>query len=61
MIPDSFDETNTSVLVGGATAQSVDYSDVINEWLPLVLAFVLGLSFLLLTLVFRSIVLSAAR
>ena len=60
LIPDSFDETNTSVVVGGATAQSVDYSDVINEWLPVVLAFVLGLSFLLLTVVFRSIVLSAS-
>jgi RND superfamily putative drug exporter len=60
LIPDSFDETDTSVVVGGATAQSVDYSDVINEWLPVVLAFVLGLSFLLLTVVFRSVVLSAS-
>ena len=47
------------MLVGGATAENVDYSDVINHWLPIVLAFVLGLSFLLLTLVFRSLVLSA--
>jgi len=60
LIPDSFDETSTDVVVGGATAQSVDYSDVINDWLPVVLAFVLGLSFLLLTVVFRSIVLSAS-
>jgi RND superfamily putative drug exporter len=59
LIPAAFDGTGTSVLVGGATAENVDYSDVINQWLPVVLAFVLGLSFLLLTLVFRSLVLSA--
>jgi RND superfamily putative drug exporter len=59
LIPAAFDETSTSVLVGGATAENVDYSDVINHWLPIVLAFVLGLSFLLLTLVFRSVVISA--
>ncbi len=59
LIPATFDETATTVLVGGTTAENVDYSDVINHWLPIVLAFVLGLSFLLLTLVFRSIILSA--
>jgi RND superfamily putative drug exporter len=59
LIPAAFDGTDTSVLVGGATAENVDYSDVINHWLPIVLAFVLGLSFLLLTLVFRSLILSA--
>jgi RND superfamily putative drug exporter len=58
LIPAAFDGTSTNVLVGGATAENVDYSDVINHWLPIVLAFVLGLSFLLLTLVFRSLVLS---
>jgi RND superfamily putative drug exporter len=59
LIPATFDGTGTTVLVGGATAENVDYSNVINQWLPIVLAFVLGLSFLLLTLVFRSLVLSA--
>jgi putative drug exporter of the RND superfamily len=59
LIPAAFDGTDTTVLVGGTTAENVDYSDVINHWLPIVLAFVLGLSFLLLTLVFRSLVLSA--
>jgi RND superfamily putative drug exporter len=58
LVPHAFDGTRTNVLVGGATAENVDYSDVINHWLPIVLAFVLGLSFLLLTLVFRSVVLS---
>jgi putative drug exporter of the RND superfamily len=59
LIPTAFEGTDTTVLVGGTTAKNVDYSDVINKWLPIVLAFVLGLSFLLLTLVFRSVVLSA--
>ena len=59
LIPAAFDGTSTTVLVGGATAENVDYSDVISHWLPIVLAFVLGLSFLLLLLVFRSLVLSA--
>jgi putative drug exporter of the RND superfamily len=59
LVPAAFDGTDSTVLVGGTTAENVDYSDVINKWLPLVLVFVLGLSFLLLTLVFRSLVLSA--
>ena len=59
LVPAAFDGTDTSVLVGGTTAENVDYSDVINKWLPIVLAFVLGLSFILLTLVFRSVVVSA--
>jgi RND superfamily putative drug exporter len=59
LIPAAFAGTHTSVLVGGATAENVDYSDVINHWLPIVLAFVLGLSFILLTVVFRSVVVSA--
>ena len=59
LIPAAFGSTDTVVLVGGTTAENVDYSDVINQWLPIVLTFVLALSFLLLTLVFRSIVVSA--
>jgi putative drug exporter of the RND superfamily len=59
LVPAAFDRTRADVLVGGTTAENTDYSDVINKWLPIVLAFVLGLSFLLLTLVFRSVVVSA--
>ncbi|MCW2767485.1 MAG: hypothetical protein JWO11_3444 [Nocardioides sp.] len=58
LIPAAFDGTGTVALVGGTTAENVDYSNEINHWLPIVLAFVLGLSFVLLTLVFRSLVLS---
>ena len=47
------------MLVGGATAESVDYFDIVGGWLPIVFAFVLGLSFILLTIAFRSIVIPA--
>ena len=46
------------VLVGGDTADNVDFIDAMNAWLPLVFVFVLGLSFVLLTVVFRSIVIA---
>jgi RND superfamily putative drug exporter len=55
-IPQAFRGTNAEVLVGGDTADNVDYIDAMNAWLPLVFAFVLGLSFILLTIAFRSIV-----
>jgi RND superfamily putative drug exporter len=45
--------------VGGDTAEELDYHDTVNYWLPLVFLFVLGLSFLLLTIAFRSIVVPA--
>ena len=59
LIPQAFGETETTVLVGGATAESVDYFDIVGSWLPIVFAFVLGLSFILLTIAFRSIVIPA--
>ena len=42
-------ETELDGYVGGATAENIDYSDLINQWLPIVLAFVLGVSLILLT------------
>src|SRR3954454_1859912 len=59
LIPQAFGGLQTTVLVGGTTAEQVDYSTVVGSWLPLVFAFVLGLSFLLLTVAFRSIVIPA--
>src|SRR5829696_5568329 len=50
---------DTEVLVAGDTAESIDASDTMNRWLPIVLAFVLGLSFALLTIAFRSLVAAA--
>ena len=59
LIPQAFGELETTVLVGGTTAESVDYFDIVGSWLPIVFAFVLGLSFILLTVAFRSIVIPA--
>jgi RND superfamily putative drug exporter len=59
LIPQAFRGTNARVYVGGDTADNVDFIDSMNAWLPIVFAFVLGLSFILLTVVFRSIVIAA--
>jgi uncharacterized membrane protein YdfJ with MMPL/SSD domain len=59
MIPQAFGGTGVRVYVGGDTADSVDFIDSMNAWLPRVFAFVLGLSFVLLTVVFRSLVIAA--
>ena len=58
-VPRAFAGVDAEVYVGGDTAEELDYHDTVNFWLPLVLLFVLGLSFLLLTLAFRSIVVPA--
>jgi RND superfamily putative drug exporter len=55
-IPAAFAGSGATVLVGGRTAEAVDYFDANSAWLPRVFAIVLGLSFILLTLAFRSIV-----
>jgi putative drug exporter of the RND superfamily len=46
----------TGALVTGDTAEELDYHDTVDAWLPRVFALVLGLSFVLLTIAFRSIV-----
>jgi uncharacterized membrane protein YdfJ with MMPL/SSD domain len=58
-VPGAFPDRNIEVLVGGDTAESIDEADTMNRWLPLVLAFVLGLSLVLLTIAFRSLVVAA--
>jgi RND superfamily putative drug exporter len=55
-IPAAFDDEVADIFVGGPTAEIVDSVQTQKEHLPFVFAFVLGLSFLLLLLVFRSIV-----
>jgi EmrB/QacA subfamily drug resistance transporter len=45
-----------AVAVGGDTAGTSDYNDALRSHVPLVLAFVLGLAFLLLLVTFRSVV-----
>jgi uncharacterized membrane protein YdfJ with MMPL/SSD domain len=56
-IPAAFEGVDATVLVGGETAFNVDYFDLTDTYTPIVIAFVLGLSFLLLIVVFRSLVL----
>ena len=55
-VPDVFGDAADRVLVGGAPAEVRDYFALVGNWLPIVIAFVLALSFVLLTLAFRSIV-----
>jgi len=59
IIPQAFRGLQPTVVVGGATAEQVDYAGIVGNWLPIVFAFVLGLSFILLTIAFRSIVIPA--
>jgi RND superfamily putative drug exporter len=55
-VPEAFDGTSATVLVGGDTAFVKDFFDISDTYTPLIILVVLGLSFLLLTVVFRSIV-----
>jgi uncharacterized membrane protein YdfJ with MMPL/SSD domain len=58
-VPAAFDGVEARALVTGTTAENIDYFAVMDFWLPIVLAFVLGLSFVLLTAAFRSLVVAA--
>jgi putative drug exporter of the RND superfamily len=49
------DDVAGTQLVGGSTAAAIDFSDIMIEKAPLFLLFVVGLSLLLLMIVFRSI------
>ena len=55
-IPDAFAGVDAEVLVTGRTAASLEFLNVTAEYTPFVIAFVLGISFVLLTVVFRSLV-----
>ncbi|HEV2644151.1 MAG TPA: MMPL family transporter, partial [Candidatus Elarobacter sp.] len=57
LIPQLFG-SSARVLVGGRTAEQVDYSDSVTKPTPYVFVFVLGFTFVLLTLAFRSIVIA---
>jgi uncharacterized membrane protein YdfJ with MMPL/SSD domain len=58
-VPDAFAGTAATVYVGGDTADNIDYFNSVVDPAPIVLAFVLGLTFVLLTIVFRSVVIAA--
>ncbi|MEX0786312.1 MAG: MMPL family transporter [Dehalococcoidia bacterium] len=55
-VPAAFAGVDAEVLVTGDIAMEEDMFDTITTYTPIVFAFVLGLSFILLLLVFRSIV-----
>jgi putative drug exporter of the RND superfamily len=56
LIAGIFRGSGAKVYVGGITAENVDYFDAVTNPTPYVLLFVLGLSFVLLTVAFRSVV-----
>jgi putative drug exporter of the RND superfamily len=55
IVPPAVEGSDITVLVGGLTASVIDFSDVNGERLPILIAVVIAVSFLLLVVVFRSI------
>ena len=55
-IPAAFAGVAAEVLVGGVSAASADVFEIVATYTPIVFVFVLGFSFIILMLVFRSIV-----
>jgi RND superfamily putative drug exporter len=55
-VPRGFDNVPARALVTGESAESADYFALMDDWLPRVIAFVLALTFVLLLIAFRSIV-----
>ena len=55
-IPEAFSGVPADVIVGGFSAAAADFRNIVDVYTPIVFAFVLGLSFVLLMIVFRSIV-----
>ncbi len=56
IVPDSFRNTSARTYVTGMSAFNADFNSLIDRYTPIVFGFVLGLSLVLLTLAFRSIV-----
>ena len=59
LIPGAFGDSPATVLVTGDTAFNIDFRDQIIFRTPFVLAFVMGLAFLIMLVVFRSLVIAA--
>jgi uncharacterized membrane protein YdfJ with MMPL/SSD domain len=58
-VPQAFEGTGAEVLVGGTSSENIDYFDSVIDPAPYVIAFVLLLTFVFLTVVFRSVVIAA--
>ncbi len=56
IVPATFADSGATVLVGGMPALNRDWFGVVDDYTPIVFAFVLGLSFLVLLVTFRSLV-----
>ena len=56
IVPQAFAGTEARVLVAGATAEGIDFQDHMSGKASYVFSFVLGLAFLLMLVMFRSIV-----
>ena len=56
LVPAAFEGVPAEVHVGGLTAETADFYGIVDVYTPIVFAFVLGLSFIILMMVFRSIV-----
>ena len=59
VVPGAFAGTGARALVGGTTSENIDYFDGVSDPAPIVFLFVLGLTFILLTVAFLSIVVAA--
>ena len=59
VVPQAFDGTGATVSVTGESAFNQDFFELVNRYQPFIVAFVLILSFVLLLLAFRSVVVSA--
>ncbi len=59
VVPKAMAGSGAAVYVTGETAEIVDYRQMLDRWLPIVFLFVLGFSFVLLTIAFRSLVVPA--
>jgi uncharacterized membrane protein YdfJ with MMPL/SSD domain len=55
IVPNTFATAPVEVYVGGTTSENIDYFDAVTDPAPYVFAFVLGLTFVLLTVAFRSL------
>ena len=59
LVPASFDASGAAVYVGGNTAAQMDSTDLTDGYMPIVIGVVLFLSFILLLLAFRSVLVAA--
>ena len=55
-IPAAFSGVQAEAHVGGISAEYLDFDTQLSDYLPVIFAFILGVSFILLLVVFRSIV-----